>query len=256
MNYQKRPRYQDQSNGRPQQQQRQQTTINGGSFKGYTVERSPDAFLKCLNFVLEYHNTANKQENCYYQLVVPERPECTLRLYRGAMVRLLEKLPRAFKKAQDIEQQLEDGTYDVNTSGSEFEVATINEAKKSMCVKLYVSVYESSVSIFVRLYVDQATLPPKQYEGEEGMIDIDEGDGPLQPNTIQQQQQQRNVGENVYYGNGDGSSNNNNNNIDGDGESQQMPPPPPITWLPTKRGVRISPQDNMTRLVNFICDFP
>lgn len=196
---------------------RSNSTITSGN-SGFTVERKPNTVLRSLYFWVEFHKPTNQSENSYFHLVIPGRPECTLRLYRNAMIRLCEQIPKAIKQCQFLQDMIDDNMrYDVD-----HDIAVINETKKNMMVKLYTQIYEGAPYIFVRLFVDRASLPQRDGEGNDP----------------------------AYF---DGVPIEHTEDDEAQPESEVVKKDPKeIDWVASKKGVRISPVENLSALVDFV----
>src|SRR5574343_546561 len=93
----------------------------------------------------------------YFLLASHKNPEKTLRLYKPAMMRLLEMLPAAF----DVAQAMEIDNYPDDSSHT---VAQIN-ARNNTEINLYVQMFQGKSYVFVRLFVKQedGSMLPSTY---------------------------------------------------------------------------------------------
>ena len=93
----------------------------------------------------------------YFLLASHKNPEKTLRLYKPAMMRLLDMLPAAF----DVAQAMEIDSYPDDSSHT---VAQIN-ARNNTEINLYVQMFQGKSYVFVRLFVKQedGSMLPSTY---------------------------------------------------------------------------------------------
>lgn len=92
----------------------------------------------------------------YFMLVNPERKDRPLRLYRSAMMKLVEQLPRAIEKVDQIRKEYpgDDVLY---------EIAVINQKNQNL-VRLVVQTYIKEGYIYVRMFnKTDGTLSPTKY---------------------------------------------------------------------------------------------
>lgn len=102
------------------------------------------ASLEMLDCSIQYYVPEDGVHKPYYMLVNPQRKDFPLRLYRSAMVKLVDGLPKAFAKASELES---------NYPGDEmhYEIALVHKYNNSY-VRLVVITFSETAYVYIRLY--------------------------------------------------------------------------------------------------------
>jgi len=107
--------------------------------------------------VLFHKGDGSEANNGFFELINPKKPQSPLRLYRSGIILLCEKLPKAIKQAQLMEES------DL-TEEMESEIAIINQSKNTRVI-LSTNVFNGSVSIWLRLFTmnENGDVQPSTY---------------------------------------------------------------------------------------------